>query len=68
MTESQKMYECSKRANIPNFEHYHLTARQLDGLIKELRDEPFHKGILHAVFCYGLSRGYRAAKAEEVRS
>ena len=66
MTESQKMYECGKRANIPNFEHYHLTDRELNGLIKELREEPFQKGILHAVFCYGLARGYRAAKAEGV--
>lgn len=64
MTERDKMLSYAKRTKIPDFQKYHLTQRQMDGLVRMLNDGEPAYGILYAVFCYGLAKGYRAAKKE----
>lgn len=64
MTERDKMFRYARRSKIPNFNKYYLNQKQMDGIIQMLKDGEPAYGILYAVFCYGLAKGYRAAKKE----
>lgn len=64
MTVRDKMFQYAERSKIPNFQQYRLTKRQMDGLVRMLDDGEPAYGILYAVFCYGLAKGYNTAKSE----
>lgn len=67
MTERDKMIRYAERAKIPNFQKYYLTQKQQNGLVQMLNEGELAPGILYAAFCYGLAKGYRAAKREAAK-
>lgn len=64
MNERDKMFRYAKRTKIPNFNKYYMTRNQMHGLTQMLKDGEPAYGVLYAAFCYGLAKGYRAAKKE----